>query len=69
MRENETGDVKEKDGKTSCNSSGDRQIGTNRRGTEAFGKIMLRPSSCSGLTTADKVKLKERCVNCLIGQY
>ena len=31
MRENETGDVKEKDGETSCNSSGDRQIGTNRR--------------------------------------
>ena len=28
MRENETGDVKEKDGETSCNSSGDRQIGT-----------------------------------------
>ena len=26
MRENETGDVKEKDGETSCNSSGDRQI-------------------------------------------
>ena len=39
-------------------STGGRKPGQNIQGTENTGKNMLRPSSCSGVTTADMMMIQ-----------
>ena len=55
MGGNETGCANGRDGGTSCSTTGEKWTGTKERKPETFGDIMLRPSSCSGSTMAEKV--------------
>ena len=57
---NETGVAKGKDGETNCTNTGERPTGSNKQRIGVFGDIMLRPSSCSGSTTAEQKLDKNR---------